>query len=412
MRLGIFLSFLCVSVVLLGCATVAPDKPLATSFILDQPDCGIPGRAVAAADLQSDYADLIAGGQRNAVLNFERLGLKAYRLHDYCVARAAFDEAVRVVGGIIADDAAAKRARSLFGRESSKIFKGEPYERSMLYFYRGLLYYQAGEHDNARACFRSGQLADAYAEEEAARADYAILDYLEGKTDQKYGEDAEDPFRRAQEDAAGGRFVPSTDPANDLLVIVESGSGPVKSGGGEYDEKLFFSRGQRGGDRVVLYVDGEPVTEAPRPTEDVYYQATTRGGREIDHVLAGKAQFKDVADTAGNVMIVGGAALAASGQHRRDKDLTYTGAGIALGGLLAKGLAAGTKPEADVRRWDTLPDRLHVFSVRVGPGAHDIRAEVYAGGEKIAEAVQRGVTISDEGVERLILLPAVSPEKF
>ena len=56
--------------------------------------------------------------------------------------------------GYIAESREAAKARGKFGREEQKLFKGEPYERSMMYLYYGLLWYMEGEHDNARACFR------------------------------------------------------------------------------------------------------------------------------------------------------------------------------------------------------------------------------------------------------------------
>ena len=54
----------------------------------------------------------------------------------------------------------AARARGLFAAERTKPFIGEPYERVMAYYYRGILYWRDGQPDNARACFRSGQVID------------------------------------------------------------------------------------------------------------------------------------------------------------------------------------------------------------------------------------------------------------
>ena len=55
------------------------------------------------------------------------------------------------VAGAIADawckaaDKSARKARGYFHEESSKGFRGEPYERVMAYYYRGILYWMDGE---------------------------------------------------------------------------------------------------------------------------------------------------------------------------------------------------------------------------------------------------------------------------
>ena len=49
------------------------------------------------------------------------------------------------------------------------------------------------------------------------------------------------------------------------------------------------------------------------PCDDVNFQATTRGGRVMDHVLANKAVFKSATDTAGDAAIISGAILAGAG---------------------------------------------------------------------------------------------------
>ena len=50
----------------------------------------------------------------------------------------------------------------------------------MAYYYRAILYWMDGEPDNARACFRTGQLLDSDAENKTYVGDYALLDYLDG----------------------------------------------------------------------------------------------------------------------------------------------------------------------------------------------------------------------------------------
>jgi len=77
-----------------------------------------------------------------------------------------------------AGSAQAAKARSLWYAEGSKEFKGEPYERCMAYYYRGILYLMEHDYDNARACFSAGIIQDSFAEELQNRCDFALLDLL------------------------------------------------------------------------------------------------------------------------------------------------------------------------------------------------------------------------------------------
>ena len=93
-----------------------------------------------------------AASEKDKVLWQYRAGLTALRRGNYAEAQRMFDEALARVGNIIGPDKSAKKARSLFAEEAKKTFLGEPYERVMAYFYRGVLYWMNGEPDNARAC--------------------------------------------------------------------------------------------------------------------------------------------------------------------------------------------------------------------------------------------------------------------
>src|SRR5882672_3923084 len=169
-------ALLLVAVAVAGCATVSarereaqiPPNVLA-SFLADKPE-----------PLHPHYAMVLVQGPRNEVLNHMRSGLAAYSLTELGAATQSFDRALQGIEAVYADNADAKKARQLFTRESYKDFKGEPYERAMAYYYRGLLYMREGDYQNARASFKGGVLQDAFAEEEQHRADFALLIFLEG----------------------------------------------------------------------------------------------------------------------------------------------------------------------------------------------------------------------------------------
>ncbi|HLP24746.1 MAG TPA: tetratricopeptide repeat protein, partial [Acidobacteriota bacterium] len=139
--------------------------------------------------LVTDDPKLAGTVVRDKVLWQYRLGLAALRAGRDDEAKQRFDDAILTMGGILADREDAKRARSLWSGEERKTFIGEPYERVMAYYYRAILYWRDGEPDNARACFRSGQLIDSVAEGDEYRADYVLLDYLDGLASAKLAAD-------------------------------------------------------------------------------------------------------------------------------------------------------------------------------------------------------------------------------
>jgi hypothetical protein len=309
------------------------------------------------------YASVLRQGQRNAVLNQMRAGLAAFELGADAAAARSFDQALAGIEAVYADNPEAAQARSKFTKENVKDFKGEPYERALAYYYRGLLYLREGDYQNARASFKGGLIQDSLAAEETFAQDFALLALLDGWASHCDG----DAALAAESFAEARRYradLPLPGPDHNLLLIAESGRAPVKLATGEYGEALQFKRG--GGyvaeqTRFVLAGAGVEGSLA----EDVYWQATTRGGREVDRILAGKAQFKHGSDAVGTGLLAAGAITALSSRHLQDNrgDVALAGATIMMAGLVAKGIAAATTPEADARYWDNLPDRVHVATL-------------------------------------------------
>jgi len=123
------------------------------------------------------------------------------RRGQFTEAKQLLDDALLTLGGIYGPDRGARKARGYFSSESKKTFIGEPYERVLAYYYRGILYWIDGELDNARACFRSGEIMDSDAENKTYSSDYVLLDYLDGLTTAKLGSDGSDALKRAQAEA-------------------------------------------------------------------------------------------------------------------------------------------------------------------------------------------------------------------
>lgn len=306
------------------------------------------------------------GPPKDRVLWQYRTAVTALRRGDYAEAERLLDEALDRIEGIYGPDKSAKKSRGYFSEEAKKTFIGEPYERVMAYFYRGILYWMNGEPDNARACFRTALLIDSDTENREYSADYAILEYLEGLASVKLGSSGRDAFERANEVFERGTLPEYVAEAN-TLVFLEFGQGPTKYATGEYREELRFRPGRSMAHGAWLKVANKKVRILP--IDDLNFQATTRGGRVMDHVLENKAVFKSGTDTFGNAAIISGAVVAS---HRGSQEV---GLGLVAAGLLSKMVSAATTPQADTRSWENLPQYISFTAMDLPPGAHAATVE-------------------------------------
>src|SRR4051812_8891402 len=321
-----------------------------------------------------------AVSERDRVLFDYRIAATALRAGNFDEAKMKLDDAIARIGGIITNDAEAARARSLFTAESTKTFIGEPYERVMAYYYRGILYWRDGQPDNARACFRSGQVIDSDPEHEHYDADYVLLDYLDGLASAKLDADGSDAFARAQAHAGEKRALPPYNRNANVLVFAEYGYGPRKYAAGQYGQELRFHVEDSPTHSARLLLDnGRRIVPLPA-YDDLDYQATTRGGRVMDHILGNKAFFKTSTNVAGDVALAGSmiAHDQARQRERRGKDgddADVASLGLGLLGVISKVASAATRAEADTRQWNNLPQRLSFAAVKLPPGEHRGRIE-------------------------------------
>lgn len=323
-------------------------------------------------DIMIDGPRMIEQGPpRDKSLWEYRVAAAAMRRGDYATAKRMLDDALLTLDGIYGKDPNAKKARSYFVSENKKTFIGEPYERVMAYYYRGIIYWMDGEPDNARACFRTGQLEDSSSEGEQFNADYVLLDYLDGLATTKLGDDGSDAFKRAEDLSKHFAKPPPYDKKANVLMFVEFGPGPHKYATGRYREELRFNVTDSPDHTAIIRVDnGESITLGPY--DDLGFQATTRGGRVMDHVLANKAVFKTATDVAGTTAIVAGADTAMLSRNQTGAEV---GLGLLAAGIITKVVSAETTPAADVRTWDNLPRYLSFAALRLSPGMHSITVE-------------------------------------
>jgi tetratricopeptide (TPR) repeat protein len=273
-------------------------------------------------------------------------------------------------------------AVAMVGPESSKRWKGDPYERCMNAYYLGVTYWMKGDPDNAAAAFKSGVLRDADSETGAAQSDFALLYYLMGMAQRE----ANHSDRGAAALAQAHQLLPGNpwlNPARadeaDLLLVVDLGFGPEKYATGPSGADLKFRPRPYRAAYADVSADGKPLGRTARAV-DIYQQAITRGDKVLDHVNKGKAVFKTAA------VIAGIGVLSNSGSQSSD----LIGALLILIGIL-------TPAEADTRQWDTLPGEVQVLDARLGPGEHVLAVDVRDGsGQPIpSESKTVRVTVSE-----------------
>lgn len=370
-------------------APVPPDTLAAASVFAEK---------MPSAELRPLFQRLYIEGERNATLNFQRIGMAALSLGDIELAEKAFDAAVTRIEMIYADNPEAQKAKSLWTAEKIKDYKGEPYERAMAHFYRGLVYAARGDFQNARALFKQADYQDTVAEAEQYAGDFGLMPFMAGWASYCDGNTgmARDFLQQAIKGDSNYSTVRVDQP---VLVLFESGRSPYKYGSGKSGEILKWQSHElpvqtaksactaTGGSDCAV---GSFVMGA-----DLGFQATTRGGRPIDGVLNGKASFKEgaqgVATVASAVGDIGLLAAATTG----NRDAAGIGMIGLFAGLVAQGMANATQAQADIREWEQLP-----ATVWLGTGAQ----KSTAGTLKVA--LDSGGSTTEGAATRLVNTPS------
>lgn len=312
---------------------------------------------------------LYLDGEWGAVLNFERLGLAAMENQKFELAKRAFDQAITRVEEIYAADANAQKARSVFNAEAVKDFKGEPYERAMLYYYRGVLYARDGDYQNARASFLAADrhITLSSAESTAFSSDFGMLKYLAGWASLCDNDDARGAQLLEEARKMDSKIAALPEKPARALLLAETGPAPEKWGDGQFKEVLKFRPGKGDDTAPQLRTGSGETVQDPPLAGDIVHQATTRGGREVDGILAGKAQFKGNANQVGDIALAVGTQAVMTGSMTGNNSMANAGLAGMFIGVVAKAAGAAANPAADVRAWETLP--AHIYLVTRPAGA-------------------------------------------
>ena len=312
-----------------------------------------------ASSLKPMLERLYLEGERNATLNVQRVGLTALHLGELNLAGKMFEIATNRIEMVYADNPEAQKAKSLWTAEKVKDFKGEPYERAMAHYYRGLVFAAKGDFQNARAMFKQAEYQDTVAESEIYAGDFGLMPYMAGWASYCDGNTqlAKDYLNQAAKGDSSYETMLVDVP---LLVVVETGRAPKKVGAGEHKEMLKFESYNQPATRVVKACENDkscPVDKFQQGA-DLGFQATTRGGRPFDAVLNGKASFKEGAETVSKVASTVGAVGMQFAAQTGNSDSAVLGLLGLFAGVAAKEVARATATQADIREWEQLPNHV------------------------------------------------------
>lgn len=233
---------------------------------------------------------------------------------------------------------------------------------------------------------------------------------------------AEDVERVTQKEKLFAELIQRCgNPEVNTFILYQVGQGPYRTRHDRYGQTIRINPRPCPTKRVVAELrpagappDALPLAAMAWPGESWTYQATTRGGREIDHIREGKAEFRDTLRASSTLAaglasgaVVAAMAAAAAGAvvttttttvvysvsatgsvtvSAQTTTSTTTSASAALsaaapylvaaGALMgvwyvAKRVADNVHPEGDVRGWHELPSSIYLVAAALEPGDYE-----------------------------------------
>ncbi len=355
-----------------GCASLSSTQPGVLANLIDEANNSRNEFNANLEEARPSYlepyiAENNESGLRDQVLINMTAGVEALQHGDYHITRRLMEDAYNRIETIYADNENAEAARSKFAEEANKDFKGEPYERAMVGYYLGLTDMIEDDLQSAKSSFGWGEYQDTLTAHEEFQADMNSLVFLRGWARQCAGEHSS-----AREDFESSGIVPNEN--DNLLVLIETGQGPIKYSEGEHNEVLKF-KSSSFDVPVGVKVNYNNRYFEPTQIEDLVFQATTRGGRAFDDILEGKANFKDTAENISDTTLALGVASTMVGsthQSYGDYDSANTAGALGLAftaiSLFSQIAADQTTPAADTRQWNNLPRYLHAKTLNYKAG--------------------------------------------
>lgn len=305
---------------------------------------------------------------QNVVLNNVRLGLAALADGDPQEAERTFSRVFELLStaGLNKD----RTTAAVLLNEGVKVFKGEPFEQALTYYWIASLYATMGDWENARAAIANSlfRLTDFIGDKKDGKPPADGKDYNVVDTNFALGflmlaamnELSNSPGLNEQLDAALA-IDPSLGPIVDVLrsgeydtlLIVDYGKGPVKQAYGQDEALVRFVPMSRAPATLSVSSAGSELARF-NPVCDVNAMAEDLRWNDLENVRKAKS-------FTGNVLVVGGLTAAAIGANQRSGEAVLAGLGAAAVGMLTKSGA-----RADTRYIDFAPQLIFFVPVRVG----------------------------------------------
>lgn len=303
------------------------------------------------------------------LLNNARLGMAALADGDQVEAERALGQAFDLLStaGLNED----RTAAAVWVHEGVRIWKGEPFEQALLYYYVATQYAVAGDWENARAAasnalFRLTDFGESQTPEQLARKAARDDDYLEtGYTAVKTnfalgflmqaigskltgGSGFDDQLNAALE--INSDLEPVADRIRsgfDTLLIIDYGNGPTKISYGPDNALVKFQPQERHRGSLLVDVNGERAAQI-NAVCDVDQMAIDHRWNNLEDVRRAKSAI-------GDVLLGGGLAVTAIGGHENSLEAVLAGIGMMAAGALTK---SGAK--ADTRYLEFAPQSIYI----------------------------------------------------
>ncbi|MBL1215914.1 MAG: hypothetical protein D8M59_00280 [Planctomycetes bacterium] len=377
-----------------GCATQSPR--LAPTAVNDVQQ----GRYLAGRDgLRRHTVDRTSP---DVILDNLRMAVAA--LHDgaYFEAQQALQRAYPfMVSGSV--NAVGSESAVMFQHEGTLVWKGEPFEQAMAWYYQTVAQMVAGDWENARAASRNmlftlvdfaggdnstidGAMEQAespeWFDEHASEVESdLVIGYLLAGISERWQDrptDAAEYFNRAR------TLAPELDALTTLLetgsyntlLVVEAMPGPRKEPVGEYGETFVYrpkpgSMKSHGPPLVVTDETGRLAhsdqTSLPETLDVVDTWSLAQHPRwwSLKSLRESKKVLGDVLTLAGTGAVIYGST--SNDANSSDKALIAGAAAMLLGQALSHGSAA------DLRHFDVLPRYVYLVPLALEPGFHTLR---------------------------------------
>ncbi len=209
----------------------------------------------------------------------------------------------------------------------------------------------------------------------------------------------------------------AVDTRNNVLFVVELGRGPVKYPIGKYGQIAIFTSKPFRANNVIIVVDKKDNFDEHNTMRynDTLYQASTRGGRVMDGILKGKAEFKQTtAEISYSLSQMSQQMSNQANQLQQQSAMYGTGGAAAAGAayaaagiaLLSLAFAIGSamaNPAADVRHWSLLPAEVRVIPMKLSPSPHHIQLQVLDAGNKLIPELSKEFDVNIQEGDNVII---------